>query len=168
MSQKRPCAMGIIFSENRKEILLIKRRDVPVWVLPGGGIDFNESEETCVIREVFEESGFKVKIIRKVGEYYPINRLTRITHIFECKIIEGKPTTGKETQEVKFFPLDKLPKEIPPPYDEWISESILNYPYVIKRKLDSVTYVRLLKNFLLHPIMVIRFLLSRVGIYINS
>ena len=34
---------GQSYSEDRKEILLIKRRDVPVWVLPGGGIDSGES-----------------------------------------------------------------------------------------------------------------------------
>jgi 8-oxo-dGTP diphosphatase len=32
----------ILFNKNRSEVLLIKRKDIPVWVLPGGGIDPGE------------------------------------------------------------------------------------------------------------------------------
>jgi 8-oxo-dGTP pyrophosphatase MutT (NUDIX family) len=34
---------------NNSKILLIKRRDIPVWVLPGGGIDQGESPETAAV-----------------------------------------------------------------------------------------------------------------------
>ena len=160
--------IGVIFSKNRKKILLTKRRDVPVWVLPGGGLEKNEKEKQAIEREVFEETGFIVKTIRKVGIYTPINRLTRKTHLFECLIESGKAKISDETKEVKFFPVDKLPKLLPPPYDEWIIDAHLNKEKVLNKKLKSVTYYKLFKNLILHPILVIRFLLSRIGIYINS
>lgn len=43
--------------DNHQKLLLVKRRDVPVWVFPGGGIEKGETPERAVVREVFEESG---------------------------------------------------------------------------------------------------------------
>ena len=46
---------GILFNEERTEVLLVKRRDLPVWVLPGGGLDAGETPLDGVKREVEEE-----------------------------------------------------------------------------------------------------------------
>ena len=46
-------SVGLIFTNDYKQILLVKRRDVPVWDLPCGGMNEEESPEECVIREVF-------------------------------------------------------------------------------------------------------------------
>lgn len=103
----------IVFDETRESILLVKRRDIPVWVLAGGGIDNNESPEDAACREMLEEAGYQVKIVRKVAEYLPVNRMTQRTHFFECAIIGGEPKCSAETQDVAFFPLNALPKLIP-------------------------------------------------------
>lgn len=168
MKKKDETVLAAIFSDNRKEILLIKRRDVPVWVLPGGGIEDKESEEDAIIREVKEETGYNIKITRKVGEYTPINRLTKFTHLFECKIRSGKQTTTSETKDIKFFNIHHLPKYLPPPFDEWIKDAHKNESKLIRKKLKSITYMRFFKNLLAHPILIIRFLLSRIGLNINS
>ncbi len=62
---------AIIPYPNNK-ILLIKRNTRPFvgfWALPGGRMDPGETIEQTVIREVKEETGLDVKIIRIVGEY---------------------------------------------------------------------------------------------------
>jgi len=53
--------IGVVFSPDEKQVLLTKRRDVPVWVLPGGGIERNENPEDAIVREILEETGFHVK-----------------------------------------------------------------------------------------------------------
>jgi len=158
-------AIGIIFSKD-DQVLLVKRRDVPVWVLPGGGIEENESIEDATIREILEETGFHVKVKRKVGKYLPVNRLARITHLFECEIIKGNPTIGFESKEVCFFPIKKLPKLIPPPHDEWIDDSLKKLKDPILKKLVRVNYLTLLINFFKHPCLVFRFLLTKIGLTI--
>lgn len=51
-------------SENQK-ILLVKNRDQDFWYPPGGGWDYGkENIVQCGEREVFEETGLKVKIVR--------------------------------------------------------------------------------------------------------
>lgn len=157
---------GIIFSPDRASVLLIKRRDVPVWVLPGGGIDPNETAEHAVVREILEETGFTVKADRLVGDYIPINRLSKRTHLYECTILSGAPIISLETRGIQFFPLIQLPP-LPPPYLEWIRDAELRLA-PIQKKLLGINYLTLIKNLILHPILVIRFLLARLGLTINS
>lgn len=158
----------IIFSDDRKEILLIKRRDIPVWVLPGGGIELKETPEGAAVREAEEETGFTVTIDRKIAHYFPINRLSQITHFYECSIVSGAPKTGKETKEVCFYPLAALPKHLAPPYKDWIEDAIENHPGVMEKKIFSSSYWNLIKLLILHPILVARFLLTKIGIHINT
>jgi 8-oxo-dGTP diphosphatase len=157
---------GAIFSSDRSSILLIQRRDVPVWVLPGGGIDPKESAEDAIVREILEETGFTVKVDRLVGDYIPINRLAKRTYLYECEVTEGQARLSSETRDIRFFSLDKIPL-LPPPYLDWIQDAQFKGP-PIQKKLNSVNYLNLLKNFILHPVLVVRFLLARIGLTINS
>jgi 8-oxo-dGTP diphosphatase len=157
---------GVIFSPDRKEVLLVKRRDVPVWVLPGGGIETQESSVDAVIREILEETGFTVKIDRLVGLYIPINSLTKPTHLYECTILEGAIKTSAETSSIQFFPLTGLPKLLPPPFRGWIEDAYKKQPFIHK-KISDVNYRTLIINLAKHPVLVIRFILARLGIAIN-
>lgn len=158
---------AVVFNENH-EILLVKRRDVPIWVLPGGGIEVDESPQQAVIREVLEETGLKVGIRRSVAEYSPVNRLANHTFLYECSGIGGDLKTGAESRQVGYFSFDKLPSPFFYIHRDWIEDAKKGHPEVIYKQLDQVTYFQLLKYFCLHPIHVLRFLLSRLGLPINS
>jgi len=158
---------GIIFCSEKKKVLLIKRRDIPVWVLPGGGVEVQETPEEAVIREVHEETGLSVKIIRKVAEYTPVNKLTQLTHLFECSIVQGNLQTGSETKEIGFFLSSKLPL-LPPPYLSWIQDTLSHQECVIQKKIEGVSYRILCKFLCLHPILVTRYLMTKIGIHINT
>jgi 8-oxo-dGTP diphosphatase len=163
---KKQAVYGIVFNEKRTEVLLVKRRDIPVWVLPGGGLDQGETPEEGALREVREETGFKTVIVRKVAEYLPVNKMTQLSHLFECRIEEGEAKIGAETKDVCFFPLDKLPI-LPPPYLGWIHDAAAVHPFLLRKKIEGVNYWVLLKLFIQHPILVGRYLLTKLGIHIN-
>lgn len=158
---------GIIFCSEKKKILLIKRRDIPVWVLPGGGVEAQETPEEAVIREVYEETGLSVQIVRKVAEYLPVNKLTQLTHLFECSALQGNLQTGMETKEIHFFLPSNLPL-LPPPYLSWIQDALSHQELIIQKKIEGVSYPVLFKLLCLHPILVIRYLLTKIGIHINT
>ena len=157
---------GAIFSPDRTEVLLVKRRDVPVWVLPGGGIDEGESSDNAVIREILEETGFTVKIDRLVGLYIPINSLSKPTHLYECIILNGTPKASNETSSIQFFRLTQLPLLIPPPFRGWIEDAYIKQPF-LQKKITDVNYRTLMINLVKHPVLVLRFILARLGLTIN-
>jgi 8-oxo-dGTP pyrophosphatase MutT (NUDIX family) len=55
---------------------------------PGGGIDPGESAETACIRECYEETGYRVKIVAELGEvvdYYNLLKRENHNHYYLCE-----------------------------------------------------------------------------------
>lgn len=99
----------IIVNSDQDKLLLVKRRDVPVWDLPGGRLEKGESDLECAIREAKEETGLEIEIIRKIGCYYrPLYQDTQ--HIFIGKVMGGQQIlNGPETASLEWFIFNKLP-----------------------------------------------------------
>jgi ADP-ribose pyrophosphatase YjhB (NUDIX family) len=101
------------------KILLVQERMDGKWAMPGGWSDVGDLPSAMVEREVWEESGFKVKA-QKVLAVYDANRISpmELYHaykiIFLCTILEGEPTPSNETLAVDFFELEN-----PPPLSTW-------------------------------------------------
>ena len=59
--------VGVIITKNGK-VLLGKRKNAHgdgTWSFPGGHLEFGESIEDCAKRETMEETGIKIKNLRK-------------------------------------------------------------------------------------------------------
>ncbi|MFI3238710.1 MAG: NUDIX domain-containing protein [Lachnospiraceae bacterium] len=67
----RPSSRAIIIKDGK---LLLVRDDVQdMYMLPGGGLEGEESLEQCCIREVLEETGYYCKVLKstiRIDEYY--------------------------------------------------------------------------------------------------
>jgi hypothetical protein len=68
---------------------------------------------------------------------------------------------------VEFFEIDKLPI-LPPPYQYWIADAAKRHPEMLRKNVEGVNYITLLKLLIQHPILVGRFLLTKMGIHLNS
>lgn len=157
----KQAVIGITFNHERSKVLVVKRQDVPIWALPGGGVDSGESPEEAVKREIFEETGILVSVKRLVADLTPINRLTEKTFIYECEPLEGAPTPSSESSAVGFFPITSLPSLFFYVHDEWI-QMALSSQETIRKPLDNITYSALLHFFLRHPIYTLRFLVAKL------
>ena len=160
-------SIAICFTQNRTQVLVVKRKDVPIWVLPGGGIDAGETPIDAAIRELIEETGVQGHNPRHITTYHPINKLTATTYLIECIPEENpSPQPKEETAAVGFYPVNQLPQPFFFLHKEWIEDALLPQPPHNKTMI-SVTWIRLAKELLLHPIFLIRYLLSRLGLPIN-
>ena len=99
----------VIIQNEERDILLVKRKDVPLWDLPGGGIEEGETPEAAAVREAFEETGYNVTILQKSGEYErPAFEDTQ--HVFIGAITGGTPLmNGSETADLRWFSPNRLP-----------------------------------------------------------
>ena len=69
MNSVTPCVGGVVI-DSQSRLLVIQRRNEPargLWSLPGGRIEVDESAEDAVVREILEETGVSVQLVREVG-----------------------------------------------------------------------------------------------------
>ena len=103
---------GAVFE--RGKLLLVQERIDGGWTMPGGWADVGDTPSGAIEREVWEESGFRVKT-RKVVGIYDANRIPplEVFHAFKivflCDILSGAPRISNETSEVAFFSEAEIP-----------------------------------------------------------
>ncbi len=104
---------GIVIDQ-RGELLVVKRNDTRTWAVPGGNLDFGESPDQGVVREVEEETGFKVLPVRLVRlDYLPIRGGT-LQFTFRCLLRGGAVKTSIETTNVGFVKTNPIPLRVLP------------------------------------------------------
>ena len=85
INRKRHASRGVILKDN--QILLTYQKKYDVYMLPGGGIENDESYFDAVIREVEEETGFQIdnpKHYLDIEEY--VEDMLHINHYFICSL----------------------------------------------------------------------------------
>ncbi len=105
---------AVIIKNN--SIILIKRKNEPFkgkWALPGGFVEYGETVENAVIREVKEETGLDVGIEKLLGVYSDPDRDPRghtVSVCFICRIVSGNLKSGTDSADVKGFKFSELPE----------------------------------------------------------
>lgn len=67
----REACRGIVLSDDK--ILMTYETKIDQWMIPGGGMEAWESREECLVRELAEETGIKVRPLTcflQINEYY--------------------------------------------------------------------------------------------------
>jgi 8-oxo-dGTP pyrophosphatase MutT (NUDIX family) len=96
-------------------VLLTKRRDVEVWVLPGGRVEAQETIVEAAVREAREETGLGIQLTRLVGIYTIPEWLAGTNHTV---VFAATPAGGvlspqeSEVLELGYFASDALPEPL--------------------------------------------------------
>jgi ADP-ribose pyrophosphatase YjhB (NUDIX family) len=104
---------GAVFKDQK--ILLVKELADGGWTLPGGWVDVNETPSEAVEREVWEESGYRVKAARLMALYdrnkhgHPAFIFHLYKIYFQCDLIGGEAKDSLETAGACFFAEDEIP-----------------------------------------------------------
>jgi 8-oxo-dGTP diphosphatase len=110
-----------IIPYSQDAILLIKRNTVPFkgfWALPGGRAEPGETVEQTIVREVKEETGLDVIVVRKIGEYHELGTQDNVDYeyypaCFLVRIVSGEIQRQRsEIQEIKLFKMREIPRNL--------------------------------------------------------
>ena len=121
---KQFCASAFVINPLDKKILLVKHKKYNKWVQPGGHIEPDELPEEAAVREVYEETGIKIKLlgirfpreddcIRPLGIQKNRNKLgeTHIDIIYPAIPMNPancNPIISEESLEAGWFSLNEL------------------------------------------------------------
>jgi ADP-ribose pyrophosphatase YjhB (NUDIX family) len=110
MSERSGHRVGVFATirDERGRVLLVHLRDCEFWCQPGGGLEAGEAPWQGVMREVREETGLDVRVVRLAGVYsWPAEG--ELILAFVCAVTGGTLATSHESDAVAFFPADTLP-----------------------------------------------------------
>ncbi len=112
----------IVDDQDRVLLALWNELDEPMWTLPGGGVELEETPEEGAVREAREETGYDGELGRLLGVatrvVAPGDRLIRsdrwhkgVGVIYEARVVGGELTAevGGTTDEARWFPRSEVP-----------------------------------------------------------
>ena len=133
----RPGVAAVI-QDGAGQILLQRRSDNGLWGLPGGSVEIGVTVRDAIVREVREETGLSVEVVRLIGVYsdpriqivrYPDGNVVHyISSLFACRIVAGDLQTGDETLDLRFFDPTDLPDDLVPMHRIRIQDALANSP----------------------------------------
>lgn len=103
-----------VFNEE-EQILMVREVADDNWTLPGGWIDVGESPREAAEREVWEETGYRVKVEKLAAVYdklrheHPPAPHHAYLLFFLCELMGGEASPSIETSEVAWFGRNELP-----------------------------------------------------------
>ncbi len=102
---------GLILDETKEKFAVILE-DNGWWELPGGGLDWPETPQECLKREIKEEMGLIVTEIDPNPSYFLVGENMKgnrsINVVYRIKVQDLNFTPSNECQEIKFV----SPKEL--------------------------------------------------------
>ena len=106
-----------IVRDRAGDLLMVHKTDNNLWALPGGGVDPGESVTEAILREVLEETGVDVEVVRLSGVYTNPRHVMayddgevrqQFSLCFIANPVGGSLATSVETSEVVYVSMDRL------------------------------------------------------------
>ena len=99
-------------------VLLVKRGNEPfkgMWALPGGFMEWGESCETTVAREIREETGLRGLKFKQFGVFStpgrdPRGTVVSVTYLARAGVNLRRVKGGDDAAEARWFPVNKRPR----------------------------------------------------------
>jgi mutator protein MutT len=111
--------VGAIIMQDER-ILLVRRSNPPLqgeWSIPGGVVETGETTKEAIVREVREETGLEIEVVRlaEVFERIVRDRESRVQYHFVlidylCQVIAGEAHAASDVSEVRWVRTDELEK----------------------------------------------------------
>lgn len=81
-------AAGVVI--DRDKILMVKSKTSSKWSIPSGEIELGETPQQACVREVWEETGFRVEVKEQLHtKSVQIGNYEVTSHYFLCELMSG-------------------------------------------------------------------------------
>ncbi|MDR2576974.1 MAG: NUDIX domain-containing protein [Puniceicoccales bacterium] len=120
-------ARAYVYDPKRQRILLLKHRQLDIWVEPGGHVDANERPDDAAVREVLEETGIIVRLVSAPAPNFPAGvekmlvqplgiramsvgpQHEHVEFIYASVAVDGSLKNGeREFDQVRWFTLEEI------------------------------------------------------------
>lgn len=118
-----------------RQVLLVRRGRPPLaemWAFPGGKVEFGETMQAAVAREVMEETGLTVSVVAPIDQAEIVLRdesgePTRhfVLIVFAARWIAGEPVAGDDAADALWVDENDLSQFVKTPDTERILARIL-------------------------------------------
>lgn len=118
--------VSLLMTNTEKKVLMVRRAREPLlgqWCLPGGFLEYDETPDFGIKREVKEELRIDVTVGKLIGVYRIDNdpRGIHLDIIYAGRSI-GEPRPNEELSDFRYFSLNELPAQIAYKHREAITE----------------------------------------------
>jgi 8-oxo-dGTP diphosphatase len=114
--------VGAVILNSEHRIFLAKRgrnvrNESGKWEFPGGAVEFGETLEHALQREVMEEYGIEIEIdelLDTVNHLIPVEKQHWVSPTFLCRIIKGTPVIREpdKCDAIAWFKIDDIPDKL--------------------------------------------------------
>jgi ADP-ribose pyrophosphatase YjhB (NUDIX family) len=113
------------------QVLLIHRKSEPIgWALPGGFVEYGETVEDAVRREMKEETGLDLQDLRQFRVYSDPARDKRghvVSVVFTARGI-GRPEAGDDADRYQLIDLNDIPE----------ADLVFDHAHILRDLRDSL------------------------------
>lgn len=121
-------SVAAVILDGAGRLLLQEKSSGEAWSLPAGGIELGETPQEAIVREVLEETGFRVSMEQILGVFggkafrytYPGgDQVEYVITLFRCHVVDGDGVPrDAETRSIRYFSRDRMPAlALPYPLD---------------------------------------------------
>jgi len=128
---------GALIVNDKGETLLLKRtnrNEIGKWCKPGGAVEYGETVEEAVRREVQEEFGVEIELLEPLGftnQILPKEKEHWVAFHYLARIVQGEPKNMEpdKTEAFGWFPLDHLPEPLTQTTREPVEVYLKRHPF---------------------------------------
>ena len=145
-------AVDVVIKFPDGRFVLVKRRYPPFrgfWAIPGGFVEYGETVEEAAVREAWEETGLKVRLMRLLGVYSDPRRDPRFHSIsiaFLAEPVGGELRRGDECLSVELF--RSIPRRVAFDHEKILMDAGFSREGGVTYKLPSTRRIGVMRPFI--------------------